>query len=231
MYPEEALENGCQGKVVLTFTVDRNGNPINIQCLDTTVNDILINELIRVIKTTNGKWTPAYNDGKKVNMTYSVPFTFELDESEESESILNSALNYLKKDSLALESRSNRLSEDQSVDINGVGEEQVYEFYEVNERAVFAGGEEELYKHIALNLRYPQESLEKKQAGTVMLQFVITNKGEVTEIEQVNSGVNTLLVAEAKRVVKLTSGNWIPAKKGGVAVNMRSVIPVKFKLF
>ncbi|MBD0726409.1 hypothetical protein B6A10_14610 [Flavobacterium sp. L1I52] len=65
---------GLKGKVVVNFVIDENGNigDFNI------VQDIghgAAEELIRVLKTTQGKWKAGIKDGKPIKVLYSCPLS------------------------------------------------------------------------------------------------------------------------------------------------------------
>ncbi len=81
-YPQEAREKGIEGKVYVRFTVTKTGDVADVQ-IARGVDSILDNEAIRVIKTLP-KWQAAEQDGKKVNVYYTVPINFKLsDEGSE----------------------------------------------------------------------------------------------------------------------------------------------------
>lgn len=51
------------------------------------------------------------------------------------------------------------------------------------ERPMFPGGEKELRKYLALNLRYPNTALEQKVEGYVILTFKINTAGKVSDVK------------------------------------------------
>lgn len=76
VYPAVARENGIQGTVYLRFEVTRTGEIGKVQ-LQKGVDPLLDEEAIRVIKELP-KFTPGEQNGKKVNVWYSIPVTFKL---------------------------------------------------------------------------------------------------------------------------------------------------------
>lgn len=109
---------------------------------------------------------------------------------------------------------------------------EIFEMYDVSEVAFFKdGGEEGLLKFIAENLKYPEMAVENEIQGLVMLQFVVTKKGEIGEIQLLSGKKGFGLEKEAIRVIKLTSGQWSPAKQRENPVNVRFRVPVNFKLY
>jgi protein TonB len=76
VYPAVARENGIQGTVYLRFEVTKSGTIGKVQ-LQKGVDPLLDEEAIRVIKELP-KFKPGEQNGKKVNVWYSIPVTFKL---------------------------------------------------------------------------------------------------------------------------------------------------------
>jgi len=76
VYPAVARENGIQGTVYLRFEVTKTGSVGKVE-LQKGVDPLLDEEAIRVIKGLP-KFTPGEQNGKKVNVWYSIPVTFKL---------------------------------------------------------------------------------------------------------------------------------------------------------
>lgn len=75
-YPALARENGIQGKVVLTFVVDKDGKVKDV----TIVKDIgggCGKEAVRVVQGMP-KWAPGEANGNKVKVRYTLPVSFRL---------------------------------------------------------------------------------------------------------------------------------------------------------
>ena len=70
-YPEAAKENGIQGKVILSFTVNAKGVVKNVTVLR-SAGPLLDAEAVRVVSS-SPKWTPGSIDGKPVKVTYTFP--------------------------------------------------------------------------------------------------------------------------------------------------------------
>jgi protein TonB len=73
-YPLIAMENGIQGKVYVTFVVERDGSVSNVKILK-GVDPSLDNEALRVMKMLP-KWIPGKQGGKTVRVSYNVPINF-----------------------------------------------------------------------------------------------------------------------------------------------------------
>lgn len=77
IYPEYAVNNNIEGKVVLEFVVDIDGAITDIK-IKQTVHESLDNEALRIVKSMP-KWKPGKNDGKFVRVKYTLPINFRLD--------------------------------------------------------------------------------------------------------------------------------------------------------
>ena len=128
----------------------------------------------------------------------------------------------------------------------------------VKERAKFPGGDEECFKFISENVRYPKLCQEFGVQGRVIVRFVVEKDGSITHVEKVRGVGKTLsevevtsykqehpdspeqlkagqdlgdlLFGEAKRVMELMP-KWEPAKdKDGNAVRSFFNLPFMFRL-
>ena len=75
-YPVIAQENGIQGKVYVTFVVDKDGS-ISDARIARGVDASLDKEALRVVGTLP-KWKPGKQRGKPVRVSYTVPINFVL---------------------------------------------------------------------------------------------------------------------------------------------------------
>lgn len=75
-YPEDAKKEGIQGRVYITFVVDKNGNVRNAK-VARGVHISLDQEAIRVVAGLP-QWTPGKQGGKNVSVSYTVPINFAL---------------------------------------------------------------------------------------------------------------------------------------------------------
>jgi len=78
-YPVEAQKNGIQGRVICSFIVKKDGSIDSVKVLR-FINSYLDNEAIRVIKNMP-TWTPGEQRGEKVNVKYTLPINFRLDDN------------------------------------------------------------------------------------------------------------------------------------------------------
>ena len=77
-YPSVACENRIEGRVVVQFVVDCEGNILN-PLVVWSVDPLLDKEAIRVVKLMP-KWIPGKQNGKPVNVIGLVPVIFKLHE-------------------------------------------------------------------------------------------------------------------------------------------------------
>jgi periplasmic protein TonB len=75
-YPDEAIANNIQGRVILKFVVNTDGSVDRIQIIK-GIDTSLDNEAVRVIKTLN-RFKPGKQDGIPVPVWYTIPVLFRL---------------------------------------------------------------------------------------------------------------------------------------------------------
>ena len=75
-YPVEAHKAGIQGRVVVSFIVNKDGTVKDAKIVR-SVDKSIDAEALRVISAMP-KWQPGYQDGKAVKVRYTVPVTFRL---------------------------------------------------------------------------------------------------------------------------------------------------------
>lgn len=73
-YPQLALEQEIQGRVLVRFTVDEEGSIRDVETAN-SVHELLDQEAIRVISVMPN-WIPGERDGEKINVTYILPINF-----------------------------------------------------------------------------------------------------------------------------------------------------------
>ena len=79
-YPKIARENGIEGRVILQFVIDTNGDIVDIK----VVRDIgagcgaAASKVIENMVEKEGFWTPGKQSHRKVKVRYTLPVTFQL---------------------------------------------------------------------------------------------------------------------------------------------------------
>lgn len=76
-YPESARKNGVQGRVIIQFVVNSNGDAVNPRIVRSP-DTVLSTEALRVFGKMN-KWEPGVMKGKKVDVEMTLPILFKLD--------------------------------------------------------------------------------------------------------------------------------------------------------
>ena len=75
-YPQVAMENGIQGRVIVQFVVTKNGTVGEVKVIRSVDRD-LDKEAIRLCKSLP-KFIPGKMNGQEVNVWYTLPITFKL---------------------------------------------------------------------------------------------------------------------------------------------------------
>ena len=75
-YPSVAQDNGIQGRVLVSFVVNKDGSIVDPEVIK-SVDAALDKEAMRVIKAMP-KWNPGKQRGKPVRVKYTVPVLFRL---------------------------------------------------------------------------------------------------------------------------------------------------------
>lgn len=79
-YPDEAVRNGIQGKVLVDFIIDESGKVTDVKVLR-GVDELLDAEAVRVIAASPA-WKPGYVKGKKVRSEISLYVEFRLEKKK-----------------------------------------------------------------------------------------------------------------------------------------------------
>lgn len=103
--------------------------------------------------------------------------------------------------------------------------------YTYHERATYPrykGGMAAFLKYVAENTYYPYMDRQKGVQGTVLLSFIVTKTGSITNIKLLRK-VSPKIDEEAIRVLA-KSKDWLPAVAFGRQVNASYIIPMTFRL-
>ena len=76
VYPEQAKEMGIQGRVVLQFTIGKDGRLSDLQVL-TAPDKSLADEAVRVVSS-SPKWEPGRQRDRAVKVSYTFPVIYQL---------------------------------------------------------------------------------------------------------------------------------------------------------
>ena len=78
-YPEFAMDHEIQGRVLVYFIIDKEGNPQINDAVGPKNGLILEEEAARIIKSLPTA-IPANCDGKPINISYAIPIMFQMEE-------------------------------------------------------------------------------------------------------------------------------------------------------
>lgn len=115
-----------------------------------------------------------------------------------------------------------------SVEVLKVIDENEQIFVIVEEMPDFPGGDMELRKFIANNVKYPEDAQKNGIQGKVYVTFVVAKDGYVKNAK-IARGVAPSLDEEALRVVN-SLPMWKPGKQRGEYVNVAYTVPINFVL-
>ncbi|MFO7880010.1 MAG: TonB family protein [Bacteroidales bacterium] len=104
----------------------------------------------------------------------------------------------------------------------------VYTLKEVDEAPSYPGGIPALRQYMSANTKYPEKAQSDTIGGRVIVSFVVSPDGEITNT-RVERSAHPLLDKEALRVVK-SMPRWEPGKKDGKAVPVMYGVPFYFSL-
>ena len=95
----------------------------------------------------------------------------------------------------------------------------------IDKMAKFSYGEiQDFNVWVENNFKYPEEAIEQKITGTILLSFVVTEDGSVAHVKTLESP-SPILTAEAERVIK-SSPKWEPGEVNGKTVSLQYTIPI-----
>ncbi len=213
-YPTEALESNAQGKVVIDFLVDKKGDLSKIKLSEQTEtkNEALVKEAIRIIKLTAvGRWNAGKKYNKAVKSNYFQTINFAIAEEETEYEIATSG-----NETIELPKTDSSLYEN---DILG----------KLDIEAKYNGNFKTFLEE---NLKYPKKAIKNNIQGKVIVKFIIDKSGKISDIkiDDFSPQKNELLVAEAIRIIKLTSGNWNAGIKNGNKVSVYHLQAINFML-
>ena len=90
-YPEEAHKKGVQGRVIVTFVIEKDGSISDANVVK-SVDSQIDAEALRVVNSMPN-WIPGGQNGEPVRVKYTVPITFKLQGNESKEIVGVTSLN------------------------------------------------------------------------------------------------------------------------------------------
>lgn len=129
-----------------------------------------------------------------------------------------------------VEIRDTEVNEETIVEIKEVVEvvEEPQIFTIVEEMPGFPGGDEELFKYLGQNIKYPAMAKDAGISGIVYITFLVKETGDIANVK-VLRGIGGGCDEEAMRVVK-NMPKWKAGKQRGKAVRVQFNLPIRFTL-
>jgi protein TonB len=116
----------------------------------------------------------------------------------------------------------------QKVEDITIEEDSVVEFPDIEPS--FPGGELELQKFFAENLKFPVDCMDSNFYGRIEMKFIVEKDGSISTIQINEKQLGcTQLVNEAKRVLMLMP-KWIPGEVVGIKKRVLVRIPFNIQL-
>ena len=223
VYPEEAKEKEIQGRVFISFVVEKDGSIGEVKVLR-GIGGGCDEESVRVISDMP-KWKPGKQKGEAVRVSYQIPIMFKLGQTNDEykttvKTVIAGDGDYSYKASTATVP-DNPAKASMKPDKDGV-------YQIVEEMPMFPGGEQAMLDYVSKNVVYPEEAINKGIAGRVFVGFIVEKDGSVSEVK-VLRGIGGGCDEEAVRVVK-SMPKWKPGKMKGKPVRVSYMMPIIFKL-
>ncbi|WP_217931104.1 M56 family metallopeptidase [Bacteroides caecimuris] len=221
-YPAEAHAIGAQGRVIVSFTVKKDGSIADTK-VERSVNPYLDKEAMRVIAAMP-KWKPGKQRGEAVNVKLTVPVAFRLSNPEppKAEEIKQSDLDEV----VVVGYGPQEDSTPSAVDVKEENADQAFTVVETMPK--FPEGQAGLMRYLARSIKYPVIAQKNKEQGRVIIQMIIGTDGSLSNVKVLRS-VSPSLDAEAIRVVS-NMPKWEPGMQKGQAVPVKYTLPITFRL-
>ena len=233
-YPVEAQKKELQGRVVVSFVVEKDGSLSDVQVAK-SVDPQLDEEALRVVKSMPN-WTPGMHNGKAVRVKYYVPISYRLNGPAAKNNGQTAPVP--------------RPADSPTAQPSASSGEKPYEV--VEQMPEFPGGMKAMMEYLSSNVKYPVEAQKMGEQGRVIVGFIVEKDGTVSNAKVVKSNKYTMveiekdgtvvkkletsegpviheLEAEALRVVQ-SMPKWTPGKQKGKPVRVKYNIPVSFRL-
>jgi TonB family protein len=207
VYPKEDLAKRIDGKVKLSFTIDEEGYPVDVEIISgqtAGLNDEAVRLASRIL------WKPALKNGKAVKTVQ----TFTID--------FNCSHYYRVV-------KERGYGEIEFYDIPFDKNKNIYNFADLDEtpKPIIKKRFINLGHYIQEMLQYPESAFRAGIQGTVKLKFVIENDGIVSNI-RVDKSVGGGCDNEAIRI--LQSIQWKPGIKNQLAIRSHASMDVTFQI-
>ena len=229
-YPEAAKDKNIEGRVFVSFVVEKDGSVSNVKVLR-GIGGGCDEEAVRVISSMP-KWKPGMHKGEPVRVSYQIPIMFKLGQTKDEhkttvKTVVAGDDEHAYKVSTAT-FPDNPAKDNMKPDKNGV-----YQIAEEMPR--FPGDDKALMVYLQKNLIMPEkykgstDENPKLAEYRTFVQFVVNEDGSISDIQLLRKSAEFKdLDEEAIRVVK-SMPNWEPGKMGGKPVKVYFNLPFIYK--
>ncbi|CAL2074903.1 energy transducer TonB [Tenacibaculum sp. 190524A02b] len=224
-YPEEALDRGIEGRVLVQFTINELGDVEDIKLRGPKDGDLLVKEAKRIV-TKLPKFLPGKHNGKTVKVKYGIPITFKVPGGKSKKKVI-------KKPVVRKVVKAPVIKEEKITDVVSFNKVQTIPQFkkcsnasDVEKLNCF---NERMISHIQRNFNYPEGAAAAHIEGKVWVTFIINKQGKVRNIRMRGPKNGHLLELEAKKMVA-NLPDFVPGKHNGGVANVEYTIPITFKL-
>lgn len=220
-YPVEAQEKGIEGRVTVRYVVKSTGDISDVVVIR-GVHPSLDKEAVRVVKAMP-KWIPGKQNGKAVDVYYTLPLIFKISGSKK-----NFSEGEKDKDVMVAVGYGTPKNEGFTLKEGGPEPSLDHPFITVEDMPVFPGGESAMQKFVADNLKYPESAQKAGVQGRVTVRFIVGKTGEISDVRVIR-GIDPECDAEAVRMIQ-SMPKWTPGKQNGIAVPVYFTLPIVYRL-
>lgn len=225
-YPVEAQEKGVEGRVIVRYVIRSTGDITDIEVIR-GVYPSLDEEVVRIVKAMP-KWIPGKQNGKAVDVYYTLPLIFKISGSKKNFSEGEKDKDVMVTVGYGTPKKEGITLKEITLKEGGAEPSLDHPFITVEDMPMFPGGETAMQKFVADNLKYPQSAQKAGIEGRVTVRFIVGKTGEISDVKVIR-GIDPECDAEAVRMIQ-SMPNWTPGKQNGIAVPVYFTLPIVYRL-
>ena len=223
-YPQSARDQKVEGRAILQFVVQKDGTltSINVVRDPGAGTGTAAQNVMKKMNSDSIIWTPGMQRGKPVNVLYTLPILFRLENQNTT----------TKQAEFVFPPPPPPPSDDEIFRVV----EQMPRFpgcqeLKSNSQELKKCADKLLYEYIDRITIYPKEAIDANVEGRAIAQFVINKRGELEDIRIVRDPGygcgEAAITALTKMQEKIT---WIAGKQRGRPVSVLYTLPIRFLL-
>lgn len=241
-YPRTALDEGVEGRVVVSFVIERDGSVTGIEGLqspDKRLTDAAVGAIAR-----SPRWTPGRQHGEPVRVKYTLPVDFKRTAPEADKAATEVSTEVVTLSGNGTRPKADKTAMEVSTEVatlSGYGtrpkeesraaarQEEEMPFLTAETMPLFEGHDLNHFRLWVMNrIDYPRTALDAGIEGRVTVTFIIEHDGSVSSINVLQSP-DASLTDEAVRIIS-QSPKWSPGMQKGKPVRIRYTMPVDFRI-